>query len=43
VRTDKPIIRARYDYADLGSDTLTRHIEALLARLGVGAKAAAPC
>jgi predicted GTPase len=43
VRTTKPIVRARYEYADSGRDTLTQHIERFLADHRTSAKVSAQC
>ena len=43
VNTAKPIIRARYEYADVGHETLTQHIEAFIARYRLKDRAATPC
>jgi len=38
VKTTKPIVRARYDYADAGAPTLAEVVEAFLAKLANGGK-----
>ena len=36
VATDKPIVRARYEHADVGKPTLWSLVEAFLEKVGLG-------